>query len=562
MRSALFLLASCLVASGQGFGASPAFTAEAQGLNPINDGFSVDGEPPLSSPRQCDSGYGSWTVTDTDSLMGVAGGKLFLNERVSATYGDPGIVSVDNYSFIPGRGVFATYYTTNNGSARIGWNLTGQSYPSTVGAAIAGYSYAGWLTTSINTSYECAVILRGDRGCMLLIRGGAYTDWRLATVLNNTTGNYQQDAYAWIGTYTWGGTIDNAFVADLDGPWATTGCFGVASAHIAAPSNPQSETGTANGTAACNWRAASGETFELTFRQSDADNKLMLRAIQATSQLITLKVVAGEETLLKTNTTTFTDGTEYYITACLNGSSIQPLVNGVFKLATSDSFNSTATGIGCAGGATMEDLTMWPLTISLSIRPTMRHAQVNVWAYGDSKVAAGDTAPWQVGYMGTLVEIGNCAEVPAKVSHGGYYVRTGAASFTNVIDADLAAAVGTPNFVCLNIGVNDAASGIGSTDWPANYRYVLDAIHTQWPDAKVGCMLPWSTNAAMATWDAMAGEITTACSERTPWAVVGPDERVFLENGDNGATYTDDGLHPNHAGHVLTAEQWRYVFGL
>jgi lysophospholipase L1-like esterase len=38
---------------------------------------------------------------------------------------------------------------------------------------------------------------------------------------------------------------------------------------------------------------------------------------------------------------------------------------------------------------------------------------------------------------------------------------------------------------------------------------------------------------------------------------VGPDERVFLENGDDGATYTGDGTHPNAAGYQLTADEWR-----
>jgi lysophospholipase L1-like esterase len=37
---------------------------------------------------------------------------------------------------------------------------------------------------------------------------------------------------------------------------------------------------------------------------------------------------------------------------------------------------------------------------------------------------------------------------------------------------------------------------------------------------------------------------------------------VFLENGDNGATYMNDDVHPNHGGYMLTAKKWRETLGL
>jgi len=47
------------------------------------------------------------------------------------------------------------------------------------------------------------------------------------------------------------------------------------------------------------------------------------------------------------------------------------------------------------------------------------------------------------------------------------------------------------------------------------------------------------------------------------WAHLGPDERIFLENGDNGTTYISaDRLHPNMPGYTLTAAQWKTVLGL
>jgi lysophospholipase L1-like esterase len=45
-------------------------------------------------------------------------------------------------------------------------------------------------------------------------------------------------------------------------------------------------------------------------------------------------------------------------------------------------------------------------------------------------------------------------------------------------------------------------------------------------------------------------------------AFSGPDEGGFLENGDDGATYTGDGVHPNAADYTLTASEWVSVLGL
>jgi lysophospholipase L1-like esterase len=44
-------------------------------------------------------------------------------------------------------------------------------------------------------------------------------------------------------------------------------------------------------------------------------------------------------------------------------------------------------------------------------------------------------------------------------------------------------------------------------------------------------------------------------------AHVGPDRRVYLEGGDDGVTYTSDGVHPNAAGASLEAAQLKTALG-
>lgn len=542
---------------GQGFCNSQAFISSANGLLLLKDSFSVDEAAPIASPRTCDSGIGSWLVTDTTSNMPIVSGRLYLHGKSSPSYGDPVLYSAASFARLPGRAIFASFYTTNTGTLRIGWVTPGVTTPAWGYTSITANNFGsgGLATISQNTLYQMAVVLRGLRGWILLLKGGAFSQWTQVGIGNTTLGAVQQTLKVEIGELDWRGYLDDIYISDLGGKWNSQLCSNVASVFVPNPSNPQTATGTADGNVGCNWVPATNEIFELTFRQSDETNKLIARCVQASNQVILVKVINGVETPIKTNAVSFPVGTDIYIYSYLSGTKVQPIG---FNSAVTESFNQTATGIGSSGAGTNQDLAMWPLYPTMQYRPTVNSSQVNVFVYGDSKVSTSDPSPWNVGYIAYLASLANCTEMPAKISHGGYGVQS-ASCFTNVINADLAAAVGTPNFVCLNIGVNDITTNAA---FYANYAYMLDKIHAKWPNAHIGCMRPWSTQAAMSVWNGMADAIGVVVAARSPWAVLGPDERVFLENGDNGATYTVDGIHPNHAGHVLTATQWKSVFGL
>lgn len=144
----------------------------------------------------------------------------------------------------------------------------------------------------------------------------------------------------------------------------------------------------------------------------------------------------------------------------------------------------------------------------------------------------------------------------------GYVPGATVASRAATIAADISALgfVQNMRFIPLNLGANDVGAIPAEATWKANLATILDAMNAQWPDAKVYVMRPWRRGYATEC-DSLATWIASVVSTRSTWAFVGPDERVFLENGDNGVTYTSDGIHPNTAGYALTAAQWKTVLG-
>jgi lysophospholipase L1-like esterase len=126
------------------------------------------------------------------------------------------------------------------------------------------------------------------------------------------------------------------------------------------------------------------------------------------------------------------------------------------------------------------------------------------------------------------------------------------ASHRATVDASIAAYAAAllppPQYVLLNLGINDVAGGLpAEATWNANLAYILDAYHAAWPLASVYVAKPWGR-----TWDTgcdtVATRIDTVLSTRGTWAYVGDDERAWLKAADNGATMTSDGIHYSAAG--------------
>jgi hypothetical protein len=118
-----------------------------------------------------------------------------------------------------------------------------------------------------------------------------------------------------------------------------------------------------------------------------------------------------------------------------------------------------------------------------------------------------------------------------------------------------------PTRILVNLGAGDLNVGLpAEAAWKASAGYVLGAIHVKWPSARVYVMRAWirGHGAEADTLAAWTGDVVAA---RNAWCFLGPDERVFLENGDDGVSYTADGVHPNADGSAMTAMQWLTVLG-
>lgn len=112
----------------------------------------------------------------------------------------------------------------------------------------------------------------------------------------------------------------------------------------------------------------------------------------------------------------------------------------------------------------------------------------------------------------------------------------------------------------INLGVNDSPLPSQAT-WESDLGVILDGFRAKWPQIRVYVMKPWSSTRPIADYNSMATWIQNVVSARSGWAFEGPDERVWLEGGDNGATMTIDGVHYSAAGNTECAVQWQAVLG-
>lgn len=120
------------------------------------------------------------------------------------------------------------------------------------------------------------------------------------------------------------------------------------------------------------------------------------------------------------------------------------------------------------------------------------------------------------------------------------------------VDANLSSVNGTARWVWLNFGANDVGSMPAEATWKANMTSIINSVRAKWPGVKVFITRPWRRNFATEC-NTLASWITDICALYASDVVVGDDERIWLENGDNGTTRTDDGIHPNAGAQSIEA---------
>jgi hypothetical protein len=126
-----------------------------------------------------------------------------------------------------------------------------------------------------------------------------------------------------------------------------------------------------------------------------------------------------------------------------------------------------------------------------------------------------------------------------------------------------------PLFI-IDLGVNNFAipGVVPSHDgFVAAYLTILDKIKAAYPFAQAYLSFPWRStqlpnwpdmNTACAT---LRSYIQDVIAARSDWVHAGPDQNVWLANGDNGATRTTDGVHFSSDGQAESVRQWKLIFG-
>ena len=125
------------------------------------------------------------------------------------------------------------------------------------------------------------------------------------------------------------------------------------------------------------------------------------------------------------------------------------------------------------------------------------------------------------------------------------------------IDTVMANFYSNPSVILYNIGVNDGITN--EATFKTNTLHILDSLHNRCPGAAIYVARVWKRGTPalvdINAWlDWCIGQRSFTCA--------GPDESVWSQGADDGATMTTDGLHYSAAGMIECAAQWKTAMGL
>lgn len=194
------------------------------------------------------------------------------------------------------------------------------------------------------------------------------------------------------------------------------------------------------------------------------------------------------------------------------------------------------------------------------------HATLNQLSFGTPRglFCVGDSKTEQDEWVILLTHELNKAdpsvwqEVLPRFGYGGWT----AATMKATIDSTLSSVTGTADKITINLGANDVGTMPTEAAWKANMNSIIDSLRAKWPSATIYIARAWRRSYAaqcntLATW---ISDIVTAYN--STYIKVGMDERIWMENGDDGAALTTDGIHYNTTtGQVAAAAAWKTAMG-
>lgn len=538
----------------------------------LRDEFTTSESAPIASPRTCEPGPGTWTLVQTDGQFSITLDELVFPAQATPVFGDLyGVGS--SLARLAGRALYArVLFNAANKDFWIGFNNDNTPANSNL-AGIHAFRTGSTFGLSSNVDfvndgtyssalyYDMVVVMR-SAGALFIAKGGAYSNWELIYVGNSGTAA----GFPAFSNFDMSGKIAQIRVSDLPAPFNTD--YGLITARAASAIANDTLTHTANGMVEAQRTFVTNDVYDLSVRGTDDNNRWIVRCDQAGGTVKLFEKNAGVETQRATASQTFPNTVTRRIAARFNGNTIYMDVDGAAKGSYgSASFQNTATIAKTNLAAS--DFVSWPRSLDSTARSVLDTPFFNLDTSGGTLISGDSKSTATYDYVPTLLASLQTAtnrywfERPAVRTYalGSINVNGLRAIYdSNPLDTSLRV-----TDVLLNIGVNDVTDSAISATWQTDMNAILDALHTAYPTARIGVMRIWKRTDGHATWAAKIATIDDtyipACIAGRSYCYLGPDERVWLENGDNGTTLTDDGIHANVAGRAVEAAQWKAVMG-
>ena len=324
----------------------------------LRDEFTTTETAPMVSPRTCEPGPGTLTITDAANKLHVTGGKL-IGDTV-ATLGK--IVSA-SITRAAGKAVISNATIPTAQYLRLGWDV---SIDNIVVKNDEFYVFDNGLLFSIAgavTTHDLTVVQK-SAGQIYII------DNSIVYVSNIDTSN--RTAIAQIDATAAGAQIANFRVCQLPAPWATD--TGIATNVVASPSVGEITTQEADALAEMTWTAVTGQTWNLYVRRGADDTHTYCVRCDQGGSTVKLIEINGSETEKASAAQTFTNGVNYRVVVVMYGNTIRVVINNASKiLYTSATYNNTATGVKTDRAGT--NLITWPRTLNGSALSVMTAAR-------------------------------------------------------------------------------------------------------------------------------------------------------------------------------------------
>lgn len=332
----------------------------------LRDEFTTDQSAPITSPRTCEPGPGTLTVTDASNVISISSGNLVYNGVAAAA---SGLVS-GNYSRVAGKCLvlYLNSVTASPGSQ----SFFGIAENTTHGNSgwVAGLALAASGTNhnvAVNSNALVGITLSGsptNAKLYFIVRsagGFVVIDNTLQYVSNQLTSSLYDKVSGGASALTRTFSVGYWRRAQLSAPWDSD--YGIATNRVASPSVGETTTSEANALVEMTWTAVTGQVWELSTRRTDDDNRWIVRCDQAGSTIKLIERNAGVETERSSAAQTWTNGTVYRLVVVQDGNTIRTYVaNSAKNTYASATFNNTAAGVKTDRAGT--DLVAWPRTLS------------------------------------------------------------------------------------------------------------------------------------------------------------------------------------------------------